>query len=127
MPLIRVKIKHRNKLNAHIVKHRCEAGTPIADSNMRNLNIKDGSQNKADISVGIFAKIKHGQSGNYDMSGITHSFESVLAKKFRHGRLSKRSVFPNEKGMVAPLVRTAVIAVMLVVVVKKAAFAADRT
>lgn len=73
------------KLNPHIVKHRSEFNAPIADSSMRNLDIKGGLEYQADISEGIFTEIKHRQSRDNNLNGIPHTLKIMLPEKRGHG------------------------------------------
>ena len=81
MPLVRIEVEKRQELDSHIIEQRGKACTPIADSNMRNLDIKGRSKNKADITEGVFAEIEHGKCCDYEMNGITHSLEIALSKQ----------------------------------------------
>ena len=49
IPLIWIEIQERNKLQTHIVEQGSKFNIQIADSSVRNLDIKGGKENKADI------------------------------------------------------------------------------
>ena len=50
VPLVRVKIEHRNELYRNVLEHRRELGTPVANGGMGDLNIHNRAQNQGDIA-----------------------------------------------------------------------------
>ena len=55
VPLVRVKIQSWNELYSHVLEHRGEVGTPVADGCVRNLDIHHGMQNQSDIAERVLA------------------------------------------------------------------------
>lgn len=91
---------------------------------MRNLDIKGGFKYETDIPKGILAEIKHWQSSDDNLNGITHTLEIVLAEKGWHRRSGNSSGHPYKKGMVALFVSAAVVWVMLIIVMQKGSLSA---
>lgn len=50
VPLVGVEIERRNELYGNVLEHRGEAGTPVANGCVRNLNIHHATQNQSDIA-----------------------------------------------------------------------------
>lgn len=85
MPFIRVKIESGHQREAKGIKQGCKVSAPIADGSMRDGDIKSDTKDKSNITVRVFAQIKHGKSRNDEMNGITHAFEVRFAKQSSHG------------------------------------------
>lgn len=91
---------------------------------MRNLDIKGSFKYETDIPKWILAEIKHWQSRDDNLNGITHTLEIVLAEKRWHRRSGNGSGLPYKKGMVALFVSAAVVGVMLIIVMQKGSLSA---
>lgn len=86
VPLIGIEVEQRQELDTHVIEERGELGTPVADSNMRDFDRKDGSQDETDVAERAFAQIEHGEGGCDDVDGVAHTLEVVFAKQRRHRR-----------------------------------------
>jgi len=51
MPLVGIKVEHRQEFKAYVVKKQGEAGAPTGDGSVRNPDVKGGSENEADVVV----------------------------------------------------------------------------
>jgi hypothetical protein len=60
VPFVRIEVQQGQELQANIVKQGREFCAPVADSGVRDVDIKGNSENKADVTERIFAKVKHG-------------------------------------------------------------------
>ena len=60
VPLVRVEIERRNELYSHVLEHRGEVSTPVADGRMGYPDIHHGTQNQSDVAKRVFAQIEHG-------------------------------------------------------------------
>ena len=76
---------------------------------MRNLDIKGRLEYQADISKGIFAKIKHRQSRDNDLNGIPHTLKIMFPEKRGHGGSGNGSRFPFKERVIALLVAATVV------------------
>jgi hypothetical protein len=92
---------------------------------VRNLNIKDSSQNKANIPERVFPEIKHGKSSNDEMNRIPHSLKVCFPEQRRHGRSGYGSSLPGKEGMIAAFITATVVAAMLIVMMQETGFPAD--
>lgn len=86
MPFVRVEIERRNELYGNVLDQWGEAGTPVANGCVRNLNIHHSTQNQCDIAERVFAQVEHAQGHENHMDRITHPFEVRLTEQFGHGR-----------------------------------------
>lgn len=93
---------------------------------MRDLNIKGSFKYETDIPKRILAEIKHWQSRDDHLNGITHTLKIVFSEKIWHRRSCNGSGFPYKKGMVALFVSAAVVGVMLIIVMQKGSLSAHR-
>lgn len=50
--------------------------TPVADGGVRNLYVKSGAENEADITERAFAEVEHRESGNNHKDRIAHTLEA---------------------------------------------------
>jgi hypothetical protein len=85
MPLIRIKVHQRHKLQGKIIKHGSKLFTPIAYGSMGNLNVIGNPKNQGNIPERILSKIEHGKSRNDDMNRISHTLEIIFTSKLRNG------------------------------------------
>ena len=60
VPLVRVEIERRNELYSHVLEHRGEVSTPVADGRMGYPDIHHGTQNQSDVAKRVLAQIEHG-------------------------------------------------------------------
>lgn len=89
---------------------------------MRNLDVKDCTQNQADIAKRAFAKVEHGKCSDDYEHRITHALKAGFTKQRRHRAFRHSSAFNHTKRMVAMFIGAAVVCVVIVVVVNKAGF-----
>lgn len=59
MPFVRVEIERRDELYGNVLEQWGEAGTPVADGCVGNLNIHHSTQNQSDIAERVFAQVEH--------------------------------------------------------------------
>lgn len=126
VPLVRVEVQHGDELQGDVVEQGSEAGTPVADGCVGNLDIHRSTQDQGDIAEGVLAKVEHGQGREDHMSRVAHPFEIRLSKEGGHGRGGDCRGLGHEHGVIASLVAAAVMAVMFPIVVKKGGFSAHR-
>ena len=60
VPLVRVEIERRNELYSHVLEHRGEVSTPVADGRMGYPDIHHSAQNQSGVAKRVFAQIEHG-------------------------------------------------------------------
>ncbi len=80
MPLVRIQVKKRHKLYSHIIEQRGKGFTPITDRGMRNIDIKNDSQDQAYVTERVFAEIEHRQRCNDQINRVTHPLVIVFAE-----------------------------------------------
>lgn len=81
MPLIRIEVEGRHKLQTKVLEHGSKLLAPVADSGMRNLDIECYLEYQSDISKRVFTKIKHRKRCDDQMHRISHTLEISFSKQ----------------------------------------------
>lgn len=84
LPLVRVEIERRNKLQRDVLEHGGEASTPVANGRVGNLDIHHGAQNQSNIAKRVLTQVEYGQGCEDYMDRIAHPLEIRLSKEFGH-------------------------------------------
>lgn len=127
MPLVRIKVHHRNQLQGNTVKDRSKFLAPISNGNMRKFDVVELIEQKGDVSCRAFADEELKKDSNNQKRRMSHSFEVSFTKQLGYRRRQSSRWFWNKERMITAFITATVVGIVTVIVMKKRGFSADRT